>query len=251
MPEASQTDVLIHIFEHQPISATEIEKEFVRPQKDKAKPRIARGTMYNWLGKLHSSGEITRKYDETRKKGGSYAYYSISPEHSEEIEKEYLKRKIIRKVEEYSKDDIANLLEYITDLESENRYKELQANDNLPYNLFDKAESLLNEKTEYQDDEIHLKKASLNDHNYEKWTRIKYVKDSEGSVKYVVYAISKELIKHEKEAERRYLKKLKTDYKITDQRWSEIEPTITDMIKSGRVDLEIEQYVREHIHPKN
>ena len=57
--------------------------------------------------------------------------------------------------------------------------------------------------------------------------------------------------KLEKEAERRYLKKLRTDHNITDQRWSEIEPTLTDMIKSGRVDLEIEQYIREHTNPKN
>ena len=95
MPEVSQLDVLVYIFEHQPVSATEIIKEFVGDKEYEPKSRIARGTLFNWLRNLCSSGEITRKYDETRKKGRTYAYYSIGSEYHDEIEKEFLKRKLI------------------------------------------------------------------------------------------------------------------------------------------------------------
>lgn len=207
MPEVSEDDILLYIFNKKQVSAKDIENEFVETAQKRPERRIARGTLYNRLKTMCVSNLIIKNFDYTRKKGGAYSHYSISKEYYNEVEDIYLKNQLHKKIEAMSKEDKSKLIEHINNLESENRLLELSIEDDLPWDLFDKAEGYLNDNDRYEDDFIILKKIPIEGPTliYESYKLIKTIRDEKGTVKFLIFAISKEKFKLLNDAEKRNL----------------------------------------------
>jgi len=247
MPERSQDDVLVYIFDKKRVSASEIEREFVGDDKDKPSLRIARGTLYSWLRTLCASNVLVKKFDTTRKERGTYVYYSISSEYYDEVEAKHLKSQLHEKVDLLSKEDLLKLLEQMNDLESEKKLLELTIEDDLPWDLFDKAEVYLDGKDQYGDDHLILKKVPESELlRYGDWKRIKFIRNGEGIIKFIIFAMSKEKARLLKVADKSFLQNLRIRYDLTDEEWLEIEKPILNMMESDCIAEEFDHYIRSY-----